>query len=174
MNRADGVTRDDRALADRQAALVAALVCGSPAPPGFDAAGVALTARTLVRKRWAAVRRHWPVATADVIGGDAAAAADDFAAWAGEHRASGGLPLGGYADGFAFLTWLEAAGRLPPVAAAELALARLTWVWAPGPPARLVRRAWRGVARAHASGVSGGITATAWGTAAHPRRTSVR
>lgn len=173
MNQAGVVLRDDRSLAERQAELVAALVCGDPAPPGFDAEGVALTARTLVRKRWAAVRRHWPVATADVIGGDARAAADDFAAWAGEHRASSGLPLGGYADGFAFLTWLEAAGRLPAVAAAELALARLTWACAPEPPARLVRRAWRGVGRAHADSVMGRVTATAWGSAAHPRRTCV-
>lgn len=172
-------------LARRQASLVSALVRGTPAPPGFDSTGLRRTARTLVRKRWAAVRRHWPVATAAVIAaaGRAAAgstAADAFAAWAEEHRDAGGLPLGGFADGYRFLAWLEAADRLPDPAAAELAQARLFWRPAGGAFGAglsglsadlggVVPRAWRVRATGRARGASGEVVATAWGSATRPR-----
>jgi uncharacterized protein (UPF0276 family) len=192
-------------LAARQAELVGALVRGTPTPDGFDPVGVARTARTLVRKRWAAVRRHWPVATADVIGQATAqtaaqtavqtsgrgseqaqrgTAADLFAAWAAEHRAAGGLPLGGFADGYRFLAWRESAGRLPDAAAADLARARLFWRSVSDGGAAggglaadgggVAPRAWRVWATARARGTSGVVTARAWGSATRPRGVRTR
>jgi hypothetical protein len=48
-------------LAERQAALVAALVAGAPDPPGFDPARLAATRRALLRKRAGEAAKHWPV-----------------------------------------------------------------------------------------------------------------
>jgi hypothetical protein len=51
-------------LADRQAALVAALVAGAPDPAGFDTALLDATRRALLRKRAGEAARHWPVLAA--------------------------------------------------------------------------------------------------------------
>ncbi|BCB83404.1 hypothetical protein [Phytohabitans suffuscus] len=53
-----------RSLADRQAALVAALVAGAPIPDGFDPRLVGTARRALLRKRSGEVARHWPVLAA--------------------------------------------------------------------------------------------------------------
>ncbi|WP_327149123.1 hypothetical protein [Nocardia sp. NBC_01329] len=47
-------------LADRQAALVRALVAGEPVPPGFDPAGVHATAQALRYKRAREVAVRYP------------------------------------------------------------------------------------------------------------------
>ncbi|HEX5810701.1 MAG TPA: hypothetical protein VFY38_01240 [Pseudonocardia sp.] len=51
-------------LADRQAALVAALVAGAPDPAGFDTARLAATRRALLRKRAGEAAKEWPVLAA--------------------------------------------------------------------------------------------------------------
>ncbi len=53
-------------LAARQAALVAALVAGAPAPPGFDPARLAAARRALLRKRTGEAAKHWPVLAASL------------------------------------------------------------------------------------------------------------
>ncbi|MFI7001237.1 hypothetical protein [Nocardia sp. NPDC050175] len=52
---------DADVLAERQAALVRALVAGSPAPDGFDTEAVAAAARALLHKRAGEVARRFPV-----------------------------------------------------------------------------------------------------------------
>jgi len=47
-------------LAERQAALVAALVAGAASPPGFDPVRVQATAEALLRKRAGEVGERWP------------------------------------------------------------------------------------------------------------------
>jgi hypothetical protein len=47
-------------LSDQQLALVKSLVCGGPAPPGFDVDKVASARRVLVQKRSRAVAKTWP------------------------------------------------------------------------------------------------------------------
>ncbi|MFD6155250.1 hypothetical protein ACFWF7_15770 [Nocardia sp. NPDC060256] len=48
-------------LAERQAALVRALVAGSPIPDGFDTEAVAAAARALLHKRAGEVARRFPL-----------------------------------------------------------------------------------------------------------------
>lgn len=66
------------ALAERQAALVRALVTGSPVPDGFDTAAVAAAARALLHKRAGEVERRFPL-LAHACGADFTAR---FIAWA--------------------------------------------------------------------------------------------
>src|SRR5207302_1708618 len=51
-------------LAERQAALVAALVAGAPDPAGFDPDRLAATRRALLRKRAGEAAKAWPVLAA--------------------------------------------------------------------------------------------------------------
>jgi hypothetical protein len=53
-------------LAERQAALVAALVAGAPDPPGFDPARLAAARRALLHKRAGEAGKHWPVLAASL------------------------------------------------------------------------------------------------------------
>jgi hypothetical protein len=53
-------------LAERQAALVAALVAGAPDPPGFDPTRLAAARRALMRKRAGEAAKHWPVLAASL------------------------------------------------------------------------------------------------------------
>jgi len=53
-------------LAERQAALVAALVAGAPDPPGFDPARLSAARRALLRKRAGEAAKHWPVLAASL------------------------------------------------------------------------------------------------------------
>ena len=53
-------------LAERQAALVAALVAGAPDPTGFDPARLAVARRALLRKRAGEAAKHWPVLAASL------------------------------------------------------------------------------------------------------------
>lgn len=63
--RRDGVSGPD-GLAERQAALVAALVAGAPDPPGFDPVRLAAARRALLRKRAGEAAKHWPVLAASL------------------------------------------------------------------------------------------------------------
>ncbi|AYF76024.1 hypothetical protein D7D52_21735 [Nocardia yunnanensis] len=57
---ATGPLADRPTLAQRQAALVRALVAGDAAPAGFDAGDLAATAHGLLHKRAEEVRRRFP------------------------------------------------------------------------------------------------------------------
>lgn len=59
-------TRPSGTLAERQAALVAALVADAPDPPGFDPARLAVARRALLRKRAGEAAKHWPVLAASL------------------------------------------------------------------------------------------------------------
>jgi hypothetical protein len=106
-------------LAERQAALVAALVAGGPLPPGFDAGRVGAAARALRRKRAGEVARAWPMLAASAGG----SWAEEFGAWA-----AGRAPGGSLLDGWRYARERRAAGGLLPLAAWELAEAETVWV----------------------------------------------
>jgi hypothetical protein len=103
---------DPPSLAERQAALVAALVADGLLPPGFDPARTAATRRALLRKRAGAAAREWPLLAASL----GAAWPRVFAA----HRA-GHEPVGALRDGWDVAVALRGRGELADGAAAELA-----------------------------------------------------
>ncbi|MEV6257865.1 hypothetical protein AB0L97_31880 [Nocardia sp. NPDC051911] len=72
---------DDATLAQRQAALVRALVAGATVPPGFDAEAVGAAAEALLRKRAGEVARRFPLLV-HACEGDFTAR---FTAWARNH-----------------------------------------------------------------------------------------
>ncbi|MEV6601149.1 hypothetical protein AB0M36_30495 [Actinoplanes sp. NPDC051346] len=99
-------------LAERQAALVAALTSGAAVPPGFDARLVEVARVALLRKRAGEVARQWP---------DLAAAlgprwTSEWATWAATRPTRGSLR-----DGWDLARDLAGRGALPPAAGAELA-----------------------------------------------------
>ncbi|WP_051366372.1 hypothetical protein [Hamadaea tsunoensis] len=102
-------------LAERQAALVAALVAGDGPPPGFDPARVRATADQLLRKRAGEVGRAWPWLRASL--GPRWTA--EFTAWA-----AGRPPRGSQRDGFDFAQTRE---DLDEYARAELADRERQW-----------------------------------------------
>ncbi|SCL69835.1 hypothetical protein GA0070606_5208 [Micromonospora citrea] len=104
-------------LADRQAALVAALVAGAPLPPGFDPAALAAARAALLRKRAGDVARHWPLLAAG-LGADWPAT---FARWAARRPTRGSLR-----DGWDLARDLRGQGTLPPLGAEELAAREAT------------------------------------------------
>ncbi|MFC9433529.1 hypothetical protein [Nocardia sp. NPDC057030] len=95
------------ALAARQAALVRALVAGSPVPDGFDTAAVAAAARALLHKRAGEVAHRFPL-LAHACGDDFTAR---FVAWAADRPKTTTA-----ADATAFA---EHAGLAPPVRGAS-------------------------------------------------------
>jgi hypothetical protein len=99
-------------LAAAQEGLLAALVAGGPAPPGFAADRVAATAEALLRKRVREVAAAWPA-----LGHGLGPA---YAKRAGE-ALRGRPPAGALTDGLLLARALAAAGPLPPAARAELA-----------------------------------------------------
>jgi hypothetical protein len=119
-------------LADRQAALVAALVAGAPIPDGFDPRLIDTTRRALLRKRSGEVARHWPLLAAS-FGARWPAV---FAEWAG------GRPTrGSFQDGLAL------ARSLPLTGAAAEELAEREAALRPGVRHRLTRAFRRRAAR---------------------------
>lgn len=97
-------------LATQQAALVAALLAGGEAPPGFDAEQLRAAGASLARKRTQAVARAWP----GLARGLGHRFAERFVAYARTTP----LPRHGgpLADGRLFARWLAARGELPDVA----------------------------------------------------------
>jgi hypothetical protein len=102
-------------LADRQAALVAALTSGAPVPGGFDERLVGIARTALLRKRAGEVARQWPMLAA-ALGRSWTA---EFTRWAATRPTRGSLRDG----------WDLARSRdaLPPAAAGELAVREVTW-----------------------------------------------
>ncbi|WP_234361514.1 hypothetical protein [Plantactinospora sp. BB1] len=105
-------------LADRQAALVAALVAGAPLPAGFDARLVGVARSALLHKRAGEVARHWPLLAA----GHGRSWRAVFAAWA-----AGRPPAGSVRDGWDLARELAAGKTLPAPAAGELAVREAGW-----------------------------------------------
>ncbi|MBF6168812.1 hypothetical protein IU486_29325 [Streptomyces gardneri] len=83
MSTASGATQppEDATLAERQAALVRALVTGAPVPAGFDGDAVGAAADALLFKRAGEVARRFPLLVY-ACDGDFTAR---FTAWAREH-----------------------------------------------------------------------------------------
>ncbi len=106
------MTPPGRTLAQRQADLIAALVAGGPAPPGFDPVRVTATADALLRKRADEVGARWPRLRVQF----GPQWTNDFTRWARSRP-----PLGSWRDGWDYARHLDAAGRLGSVARAELA-----------------------------------------------------
>ncbi len=96
-------------LAQRQAALVAALVANGEVPAGFDPARVLATRRALLRKRARTVAVAWPLLAASY----GQAWPEVFVAWA-----DGRPPAGAYRDGEDFAR--AHADSLPALAQEEL------------------------------------------------------
>ncbi|NUR73761.1 MAG: hypothetical protein HOU81_23355 [Hamadaea sp.] len=104
-------------LAERQAALVAALVADGSPPPGFDPARVDAVREQLLRKRAGEVARVWP-----------ALAASLGPSWYATFRtwAVGRPPQGSLRDGWDFARTLS---TLDPSAAAELRARDAHWAY---------------------------------------------
>jgi hypothetical protein len=106
-------------LAERQAALVAALVAGAEVPAGFDPALVRVAAHALVHKRAREVAATWPALRAALGPGWSAT----FDAWA-----AGRPPNGSLRDGWDLARSLAGApGGLARPAAVELATREVIW-----------------------------------------------
>jgi len=99
-------------LAERQAALVAALTSGAPVPPGFDSRLVEVARVALLRKRAGEVARQWP----DLAAAFGPRWLREWSSWAAERPTQGSLR-----DGWDLARELAARGSLPPGAGAELA-----------------------------------------------------
>lgn len=95
------------ALAGAQAGLLAALVAGGEAPPGFDAERLRIQAASLISKRRGTVARLRPDLVAQ-LGGDFAREFEEYAR--GRPKPSGGSR----ADARDFAGRLREAGRLQP------------------------------------------------------------
>ncbi|GAA2467991.1 hypothetical protein [Winogradskya humida] len=99
-------------LADRQAALVAALTSGAPVPAGFDGRMVEIARVALLRKRGGEVARQWPALHAALGAGWLR----EWSAWAAARPTNGSLR-----DGWDFARDLVSRDALPREAGAELA-----------------------------------------------------
>ncbi|GAA2586201.1 hypothetical protein GCM10010435_75470 [Winogradskya consettensis] len=99
-------------LADRQAALVAALTSGAPVPAGFDGRMVEIARVALLRKRAGEVAGQWPALSA-ALGTDWLR---EWSAWAETRPTNGSLR-----DGWDFARDLLSRDALPREAGAELA-----------------------------------------------------
>jgi hypothetical protein len=111
-----------RRLAERQAALVRALVGQGPAPADVDGARVAVCAASLAVKRRVAAARLWPEVSRSLGG----RFAERFAAYAAECP----LPLDGgpLLDGRAFARWLADREPLTDAARLEVLAVDVRWV----------------------------------------------
>lgn len=96
-----------RRLARTQAALVAALLAGAPAPPGFDESRLRAEAGSLLTKR----RRVTELARPDVSEALGPRYRGLFDAWAPSHPRPAGTTA--RADADAFAEWLYDNGHLP-------------------------------------------------------------
>jgi hypothetical protein len=141
------VTAARRRLADRQAALTAALVAGREIPPGFDEKLVTVARSALLNKRAGEVAHAWPELRAAL--GDRWRAL--FRDWA-----AGRPPRGSFRDGFDFARHLATAGRLPAAAVDELIAREGHWRYLGDEPPRhrtrwlpVPARRWLGTIRVH-------------------------
>ena len=105
-------------LADRQTALVAALVAGAPDLSGFDPGRLAATRAALLRKRAGLAAAAWPLLAAGLGPDWPRVFADRF---------TGVPPYGAEREGWDLARELAAAGRLGPGARGELAHREEAW-----------------------------------------------
>jgi hypothetical protein len=98
-------------LAARQAELVASLVAGADAPPGFDERLLTAARKALLRKRAGEAASAWPRLAAS-LGPQWTATFSGFAA--------GRPPVGALRDGWDLARSLANQSELAPVAAEEL------------------------------------------------------
>ncbi|WP_305786474.1 hypothetical protein [Symbioplanes lichenis] len=118
-------------LADRQAALVAALTSGAPLPGGFDPRLVEAARVALLRKRAGEVARNWP----ELAGACGREWFEVWSAWAATRPTRGSLR-----DGWDLARDLRARGELPAAAGAELAVREATLTYDGSAPPRPRRR----------------------------------
>jgi hypothetical protein len=104
-------------LAQRQAALVAALTAGTAVPPGFDARLVEAARVALLRKRAGEVARQWP----ELAWALRAEWHRQWSAWAATRPTQGSLR-----DGWDLARELADRGTLPAEAGPELAAREAT------------------------------------------------
>jgi hypothetical protein len=104
-------------LAERQAALVAALTSGAPVPEGFDNRYFAAAKAALLRKRAGEVAKRWP-ALVTALG---PTWMPQWRDWAATRPTQGSLR-----DGWDFARHLAARGTLPTAAGPELATREAT------------------------------------------------
>nr|WP_091446698.1 hypothetical protein [Micromonospora yangpuensis] len=97
--------------------MVAALVAGRPAPPGFAPEPLAAARAALLRKRAGEVARHWPLLAA----GLGPAWPGTFTGWAAGRPGNGSLR-----DGWDLARHLLQRDALPPLGADELAVREAT------------------------------------------------
>lgn len=95
------------ALAAMQHELLAALVAGADAPPGFAPGRIRVQARALLDKRARAAAAHHPW-LADALGADYSSRFADYARDRPKPAGSGG-----HADALAFEEFLRGRGELP-------------------------------------------------------------
>ncbi len=107
-------------LAQRQAALVAALVRDDPAPRGFDPVRLRATADALLLKRAGEVGERWPTLRAQF----GPQWTNAFAGWA-----RGRPPQGSLRDGWDFARHLGSTGALSRPATVDLASAEAAYVY---------------------------------------------
>jgi hypothetical protein len=112
-------------LAAAQADLVAALVAGGAAPPGFDRRRLEAAVASLAAKRSRAAARAWP-GLAGALGDRFAARFAAFAVAVPQPRHGGPL-----ADGRAFARWLAEAGTLPDAVRPQLLAVDLRYAGSP-------------------------------------------
>ena len=99
-------------LAERQAALVAALTSGAAVPPGFDARLVEVARIALLRKRAVEVARQWP----DLVHALGTGWWQQWSGWAASRPTRGSLR-----DGWDLARELAGRQALPAAAGPELA-----------------------------------------------------
>ena len=124
------MSRED--LAERQAALLAALVADGPAPDGFDPARLALEADALRAKRRRLLLRHVPAEIHEQLGERLVAAVDGWIR-AGARRTGTSV----HDEATAFVDLLHASGMIAPRRRRGwrgLRALRLSWRVTPGSP----------------------------------------
>ncbi|MFC5754009.1 hypothetical protein [Actinomadura rugatobispora] len=106
----------DTGLAAAQEALVRAIAAGGPLPPGFDPAGVAAAARSILYKRAGDVARTWPALAASY----GTSWKETYAGWAAGRPTHGSIR-----DAWDFAR--QHAAELSAEAVRELALTEARW-----------------------------------------------
>jgi hypothetical protein len=136
-------------LAERQAALVAALTAGAAVPPGFDDRLIEVARVALLRKRAGEVARQWP----ELVRASGDQWWAQWSAWATTRPTQGSLR-----DGWDLARELVARRELPAAAGVELAAREAALVY-DGKTAPRPRRtpAVRGAAGAVALQIAGRV-----------------
>lgn len=108
-------------LARQQAALVDALKCGRPLPPGFPGAQICVAAKSLALKRASGIRKPMP-SLVEALGNSIAVHLAEFTQ---THPTP--PPEGPRADAIAFARWLRDRESLPDSCLLQLEIAAVSW-----------------------------------------------